>query len=257
MSTSPAPLDAPWAFSWERRHHGRQAVDLPASLHGPRGDVPVRATNLSASGVLLRVMEADLCSVRPVKERSVLFALARASFAAHLEIVFLERGVAATARLVRMVSQPDETDRMYMGCRFLQPLGALPLRRLGMPADLAAEQPTRLVAPTPPDLPAAEVRVQPEGSLVPAGEGLLADVGDHRLTVRLAPAEPGAILDALGLHPASVFVKLGGVRVFASRGHVLAVHHDEVARAVQVTFLTNSDPREALAAGRRPVPPTP
>ncbi len=170
-----ARRDSPWAFPWERRQHERMPVDLLARLHGPRGEIVVRALNVSAGGTLLDLTERDLCAVPPLVERSVLHSVAKTLFGAHLEVAFLERGVTVGARLARMVCPPDATERLHLGLRFLELLNPLQLRRLGVnPAE------------TPP----------PGGGA--AGVQALAAGSSTRLTVSLGAFDDGTDVLAAG-----------------------------------------------------------
>jgi hypothetical protein len=241
--------ETPWAAPWERRRHQRVATDLPCRLHGPWGELACRTENVSAGGVLLRFDDRALQVRGSVRDRTPQLAVARMAFGSHLEVLFVGRGVAAQARLARAVLPPDESWRLYLGCKFGNPLGPLHLQRIGLPTLLATPlevpRPTTMPLPGPPG--ALSVRIRVEGSpCAPGLQGKLWNVGDHLLTVRVPRGDAAETVATLGGCSLGIEVEEGHDPIWAARGHLLSIRIVEGLPAIELQYLANRDPRALL-----------
>jgi hypothetical protein len=147
-----------------------------------------------------------------------------------------------------MVATPDETDRLYLGCKFSEPLGPLHLRRLGVSTVLANEVPPSPLPPPPaPKTHDVQVRARAEdGDGAVGGDGSLVEVDDHMLTMSVPYGDASALAGSLGMRPVSLYVHDKGARVWAARGHLLSVRWVETPASVELGFLTSQDPRPVL-----------
>jgi hypothetical protein len=256
MSSPIQRVDSPWAFPWEHRQHERTSVDLRARLHGPRGEVSVRALNVSATGALLELAEQELCTVPPLVERSVLYSVARTLFGAHLEVAFLERGVTVGARLARLVCPPDATEHVHLGLRFLEPLNTLQTKRLGVsptevPADAARPAGRAALAADP----HTRISVAVSGLEGLAEESLatgpLLGIADHAVAFRDRAGDAGESISRLAGRPLTLQVNEAGGVLWRTTAHLISVRVLETRPTspggVEVTLLTDADPAATLA----------
>jgi hypothetical protein len=261
--TSTRSVDSPWAFPGERRQHERTSVDLRVRLHGPRGEILVRALNVSATGALLELSEQDLCTVPPLIERSVLHGVARTLFSAHLDVTFLERGVAVGARLARMVCPPDATERLQLGIRFLEPLTSIQGKRLGVnanavPADEARPAGRAAMAADPLTRVVATVRGLDDPSEEALATGPLLGIADHAVAFRDRAGDAGETVARLAGRPLTLQVHEGTDVLWRTTAHLISVRSLEtwpgsgvLSGGVEATVLTDADPAAAVASRLR------
>ena len=228
----------------ERRRHPRIPVDIPVRFNSPRGEVPARAVNVSAGGVLLALADADLADTPPIAERSLAFAVAQKSFGAHLEVWFLGKGVTSRSRLVRVVCPPDEGRVVYLGMQFREALTAMQFDRLGLKPEAAA-LPEALPTPNR-GTTGLTLHV---GGTHPPREMRLLDAGQHLLSGFVPAGDGCELAGALGGRRLAVQVLEAGGVVHSDRACLLSVSVTAPpVPGVAVELLCDSDPRVVLGA---------